>query len=124
VHDRRPAPTPPGRPRARHAGAGPGGRQCDPVGPGGRRQRRGSASRAEGGPPTAGLVAKSAVGLGAAEVDRLELSEDDVRSILHAEVTAHLQAAEHLRSVGQAARVVELQAQVAALRPFLDTTKG
>jgi hypothetical protein len=76
-----------------------------------------------GNPPTAGPVAKSAVGLGAAEVARLELSEDDVRSILHAEVTAHLQAAEHLRSVGQAARVVELQAQVAALRPFLDTIK-
>jgi uncharacterized protein YqeY len=76
-----------------------------------------------GNPPTAGPVAKSAVGLGAAEVARLELSEDDVRSILHAEVTAHLEAADHLRSVGQAARAVELQAQVAALRPFLDTIK-
>ncbi len=71
-------------------------------------------------PATAGQVAKSAVGLGAAEVDRRELSEDDVRCILSAEVTAHLEAADHLRSVGQGGRADELQARVAALRPFLD----
>jgi uncharacterized protein YqeY len=71
-------------------------------------------------PATTGPVAKAAVGLGAAEADRRELSDNDIRSIVHAEVTAHLEAADHLRSVGQAGRAEELQAQVAALRPFLD----
>ena len=74
-------------------------------------QRR--ASLTEG--PVAGTV-----GVGASEAARRELTEDDVRSLLRAEVEGYLETAAELDAAGQEGGAADLRARAAALQPLLD----
>lgn len=70
-------------------------------------------------PLTEGPVAGT-VGVGASEAARRELTEDDVRSLLRAEVEGYLEAATELDAAGQEGGAADLRARAAALQPFLD----
>ena len=70
--------------------------------------------------PRAGAVEHAQVGAGSADAPRRELTEDDVRAVVVAEVAEHDHAALHLAEVGRPdeARVAAGQADV--LRRLLD----
>ncbi|WP_083707023.1 hypothetical protein [Intrasporangium flavum] len=66
-----------------------------------------------GGPgPVTGSehVAAAAIGVGAAEVDRRELSEDDERALVAAEVASLLEAARHRRAAGDPTEAEDAEA--------------
>lgn len=67
-----------------------------------------------------GAIAQARLGLGAGEADRRLLREAQVRDIVVDEQAAHVAAAEHLRTVGQADRAEHLLAQATALQPYLE----
>jgi len=64
-------------------------------------------------------VAGAAAGLGAAEVERLELDDEHILEIVSAERDDRLAAATEYRSRGQEQRASELEAEAAALDAFL-----
>ncbi|RAG80942.1 hypothetical protein DN069_35550 [Streptacidiphilus pinicola] len=59
------------------------------------------------------------VGVGAAEVARRELTEDDVRAIVRAEVAEREQAAETYGRAGRPERVERLRAEIEVLAAFV-----
>lgn len=69
--------------------------------------------------PRAGAIADSAQGLGAAEVARRSLTEDQIRSLIRAEADERRAAAEQLRSVGHGDRADQVQAEAAVLSELL-----
>lgn len=71
--------------------------------------------------PRAGAIADSAHGLGAAEVARRCLTEDQIRELIQAEADERRAAAEHLRSAGHDDRAEQVQAEAAVLRELLGT---
>lgn len=64
-------------------------------------------------------IAGAAVGVGAAEVPRRELDEDEMLEIVSAERDERLSAAAELRAAGRADRAADLEAEAAALDAFL-----
>ena len=74
--------------------------------------------------PSAGAVEKAAVGVGAADAPRRELGEDDVRSVLEAEVAEHDRAALHLGEAGHPDEARRVAAQAEVLRGILTPVDG
>jgi uncharacterized protein YqeY len=68
---------------------------------------------------SSGTIAGAAVGLGAAEVARRELSDAQIRSLLRAEVDDRLTAAEQVTAGGHAERATTLRAEAAVLADLL-----
>ncbi|MEV6323613.1 hypothetical protein AB0M45_20825 [Nocardia sp. NPDC051787] len=67
----------------------------------------------------AGALEHSATGLGVAEVERRELTEQDVERIVRAEVTERLTVAEQYESLGRTDRAATLHAEAKALTDLL-----
>jgi uncharacterized protein YqeY len=74
--------------------------------------------------PGAGAAESAAVGVGAADAPRRELGEDDVRSVLAAEVAEHDRAARHLAEVGRPDEGRRVAAQSEVLRRILTEGEG
>jgi uncharacterized protein YqeY len=68
--------------------------------------------------PSSGAIANAVVGLGAAEVARRELSDDEIRSLLQAEVDERLAAATQIDG-SHAERANVLGAEAAVLTELL-----
>lgn len=71
------------------------------------------------GLPAAGAFEQARVGVGAADVTRRELTEDDVRALVEAEVAEHEQAASERRALGRDADAATLVAGADVLRALL-----
>ncbi|MUL79162.1 GatB/YqeY [Mycolicibacterium sp. CBMA 226] len=71
--------------------------------------------------PRAGAIADSASGLGAAEVARRRLTEDQIRELIGTQADERRAAAGQLRTVGQDARAAQVEAEVAVLCELLGT---
>jgi len=69
--------------------------------------------------PRAGAVEAAAVGVGAADAPRRELSEAEVRQVVEAEVAEHEGAAAHLTAVGRADDAARVATEAAVLRTLL-----
>ncbi|RUP28944.1 MULTISPECIES: GatB/YqeY domain-containing protein [Mycolicibacterium] len=69
--------------------------------------------------PRAGAIADSAHGLGAAEVARRRLTEDQIRELIDAEADERRAAAGQLRSAGRDDRAAQVEAEAAVLRALL-----
>ena len=68
---------------------------------------------------SSGTIAGGVVGLGAAEVARRELSDDEIRDLLRAEVEERLAAAEQFTTGGHGERAASLRAEAAVLSDVL-----
>ena len=69
--------------------------------------------------PRAGAIADSAHGLGAAEVARRQLTEDQIRELIDTEADERRAAAGQLRSAGRDDRAAQVEAEAAVLRALL-----
>jgi uncharacterized protein YqeY len=69
--------------------------------------------------PRAGAVHDAAVGAGAADAPRRELSEAEVRALVEAEVAEHEHAARHLTDVGRPDDAARVRAEADVLRAHL-----
>lgn len=69
--------------------------------------------------PRAGAITDSAHGLGAAEVARRRLTEDQIRELIETEADERRAAAEQLRSVDQDDRAVQVEAEADVLRELI-----
>jgi uncharacterized protein len=67
----------------------------------------------------AGTIAGGAVGLGAAEVARRELSDPDIRALVQAEIDERLTAARDFTDSGHTERAATLRAEAAVLSDLL-----
>lgn len=76
--------------------------------------------RSHAAPPT-GVIGDVRLGVGAGEVARRELSEDDVLEIVRAEVGERRIAAAEYERLGRAEHAGRLKAEAAALVSFLET---
>jgi len=74
--------------------------------------------------PGAGAAESAALGVGAADAPRRELGEDDVRSVLEAEVAEHDRAVRHLTEVGRPDHARRVRAQSEVLRGILAGVDG
>ncbi len=72
--------------------------------------------------PSAGAMESAALGAGAADAPRRELTEADVRLIVGAEVAEHDRSAEHLRNAGRPDEADRVAAEAAVLRELLAST--
>ena len=79
-----------------------------------------NAETPDGPVPSAGAIADSAAGLGAAEVARRRLSDADVRAVLRAEIAERLSAAADLIAGGRADRAEDLRAEADVITRILD----
>lgn len=70
--------------------------------------------------PRAGAIEHAQVGAGAADAPRRDLTEDDVRAVVEAEVAEHDRAAQHLADVGRRDEATAAAAQADVLRRLLD----
>jgi uncharacterized protein len=69
--------------------------------------------------PSAGAVEAAAVGVGAADAPRRELTPADVRAVVEAEVSEHDRSAAHLAQVGRPADASRVSAEADVLRALL-----
>jgi uncharacterized protein YqeY len=69
--------------------------------------------------PRAGAVEAAAVGIGAADAARRELTEADVRRVVEAEVTEHEDAAAHLIAIGRDDDAARVTGEAEVLRALL-----
>jgi len=69
--------------------------------------------------PRAGAIEQARVGPGAADAPRRELTEDDVRGIVEAEVAEHDHAARHFTDIGRPDEAARVAAQAEVLRGLL-----
>jgi uncharacterized protein len=69
--------------------------------------------------PSSGTIAGGVVGLGAAEVGRRELSDAQIRELVHAEIDERLAAARHFTAGGHTERAEALHAEAAVLSDLL-----
>jgi uncharacterized protein len=69
--------------------------------------------------PRAGAVEAAAVGAGAADAPRRELTPADVRAVVEAEVSEHDRSAAHLAQVGRPADASRVSAEADVLRALL-----
>ena len=74
----------------------------------------------DGPVPSAGAIADSATGLGAAEVGRRELREEDIRGLIRAEIDDRHGAAEQFVAAGHTDRAAALHAEADVLAALLD----
>jgi uncharacterized protein YqeY len=69
--------------------------------------------------PSSGTIAGGVVGLGAAEVARRELSDAQIRELVHAEIDERLTATRDFAAGGRPERAATLRAEVAVLSDVL-----
>ena len=69
--------------------------------------------------PSSGTIAGGVVGLGAAEVARRELSDAQIRELVHAEIDERLTATRDFTAGGRPERAATLRAEVAVLSDVL-----
>ena len=69
--------------------------------------------------PSSATIAGGVVGLGAAEVARRDLSDAQIRDLVHAEVDERLTAARDFTAGGHTERAATLRAEAAVLRGLL-----
>ncbi|MCX8553765.1 GatB/YqeY domain-containing protein [Mycolicibacterium mucogenicum] len=69
--------------------------------------------------PRAGAIADSAHGLGAAEVARRHLTDDEIQELIDTEVDERRAAAGQLRAAGHGDRAARVEAEAAVLRALL-----
>jgi uncharacterized protein YqeY len=69
--------------------------------------------------PSSGTIAGGVVGLGAADVVRLRLSDQQIRELVSAEVDERLAAADEFTAGGHAERAVTLREEAAVLTELL-----
>jgi len=69
--------------------------------------------------PSAGAVEGMAIGVGAADLDRRELSEDDIVGIVRDEIDERRAEAHHWRELGRSDEADRLLAEVTALETLL-----
>lgn len=69
--------------------------------------------------PSSGKIAGGVVGLGAAEVERRQLSDTQIRELLRAEIDERLTAAEEFNAGGYAERATTLRTEAAELTNLL-----
>jgi uncharacterized protein len=69
--------------------------------------------------PSSGKIAGGVVGLGAAEVERRELSDAQIRELLRAEIDERLTAARQAAGGGHGERATVLRAEAAVLTNLL-----
>ena len=69
--------------------------------------------------PSSGTIAGGVVGLGAAEVARRELSDAQIRELVHAEIDERLTAARDFTAGGHTERAATLRAEAAVLSDLL-----
>lgn len=69
-----------------------------------------------GAAPSAGAIADSAAGLGAAEVPRRLLGDDDIRAVIDREIDERSTAAEQFDAAGHGERAAALRVEAAVLR--------
>lgn len=65
-------------------------------------------------------IAGAAIGVGATEAGRRELTLDDVRSLLHTEVTERREAADEIEGAGHPDRASDLRHEADVLESVLD----
>lgn len=70
--------------------------------------------------PRAGAVHEAAMGAGAADAPRRELTEAEVRAVVEAEVADHERAARHFTDVGRPDDAQRVRAEADVLRAHLD----
>ena len=75
-------------------------------------------------PATSRHVAGAAIGIGAAEAERLALDEAEESAILRAEVDSLLEAAREYESVGHADRAVEARTAASELSMVVHSALG
>lgn len=75
-------------------------------------------------PLVEGVIAGAAAGVGATEVARRELTEDEVVAIVAAEVAERRDAADEYRTAGQFGRAARLTAEADALAAHLPDAGG
>lgn len=78
-----------------------------------------NAETPDGPVPRAGAIADSAHGLGAAEVDRRRLTDDQIRALIRAEADERHTAAAQLRAGGHGDRAEQVEAEAAVLDGLL-----
>lgn len=71
------------------------------------------------GHPRAGAAEEAALGVGAADVPRRELSADEVRAVVEREVAERVEAADRLRALGRPADAERPATEAAVLRGLL-----
>ena len=69
--------------------------------------------------PSSGTIAGGVVGLGAAEVARRELTDAQIRELVHAEIDERLTATRDFTAGGHPERAATLRAEVAVLSDVL-----
>jgi uncharacterized protein YqeY len=69
--------------------------------------------------PSSGTIAGGVVGLGAAEVARRDLSDVQIRELVHAEIDERLTAARDFTAAGHTERAATLRAEAAVLSGLL-----
>ena len=69
--------------------------------------------------PSSGTIAAGVVGLGAADVARRELSDAQIRELVHAEIDERLTAARDFTVGGHPKRAATLRAEAAVLSDLL-----
>ncbi|EJZ10223.1 GatB/YqeY domain-containing protein [Mycolicibacterium vaccae] len=79
-----------------------------------------NAETPDGPVPAAGAIADSAVGVGAAEVPRRELRDDEVRRLIHGEIDERRTAADQFTLAGHHDRAAVLHAEADVLARLLD----
>ena len=67
----------------------------------------------------AGAIAGAVVGVGAGDVDRRDLTEQDISGIVRAEITERESAAAQYEAIGQKDRAERLLAEAAVLRTHI-----
>lgn len=80
------------------------------------------ADSVSGASDSEGPIAGAAAGLGATEVARRDLTEDEVRAVVRAERDERVAAADDLAERGATAAAAELMAEVTFLDRYLDLT--
>ena len=83
------------------------------------RQRRDAGSASDLDAPSSGTIAGGVVGLGAAEVARRDLSDAQIRELVHAEIDERLTAARDFTAGGHTERAAMLRAEAAVLSGLL-----
>ena len=79
-----------------------------------------NAETPEGPVPAASAIADSAVGIGAADITRRALTDDDIRSLMRREIDERHEAAEQIAEAGHADRAAAIRGEASVLGALLE----
>lgn len=83
-----------------------------------------NAETPDGPVPSAGAIADSAQGIGAADIARRLLSEDEIAGLIRAEIDERHDAAEQFAQAGRTDRAAVIRDEAAVLSGLLDELLG